>query len=216
MTQTALPKYLQLAQEIETRIRANHGADRRIPSLRELAEEHGVSVVTAGRAVQVLRQKGLIGRTDRSGCYLAEASRPLERWGLFLRITPGDWQRVSGSVSRVGFEAVGRHGDVEFVETFDLSEGITRRDLQAQVRKAMTAGVGGVFFLPSRLSEVGMRQDEQFLAVCAAEGLPVVLLDRNLRGHWGRLERDPAGVCDGDGAVRGGRHLLERGPLPLP
>jgi hypothetical protein len=84
-------------------------------------------------------------------------------------------------VSRVGFEVVGRHGDVEFIKSFDLSEGVTRRDLQTQVRKAMTAGVGGVFFLPSRLSEAGMRQDEQFLAVCSvAIGLILELFARGL------------------------------------
>jgi LacI family transcriptional regulator len=204
------PRYLQLAHEIETRIRSG-GTGRRLPSLRELAEEHGVSVATASRAIEVLRGKGLIGRTDRSGCYLVGERRGVERWGLYLHVTPGSWQKVSGSVSRVGFDAVARQGEAEFTEPFDLREGTTRRELQAQARKAVEASVGGVFFLPARRSEASMRQDEQVLQACDAEGLPVVLLDRNLRGHWRALERDLVGVDDLDGAVRCTRHLLEVG-----
>ena len=71
--------------------------------------------------------------------------------------------------------------------------------------------MGGVFFLPSRYSEEEMRLDERFLAACRAESVPVVLLERNLRGHNRELEHDLVAVDDLDGAARGTRHLLDLG-----
>jgi LacI family transcriptional regulator len=56
-----------------------------------------------------------------------------------------------------------------------------------------------------------MRLDERFLNCCDEERLPVVLLERNLRGQNRPLERDLVAVDDVDGAARCTRHLIELG-----
>ncbi len=206
------PKYIKLSQELEARILQGDWANRKMPSLRVLAEEHNVSVVTAARAIQVLSDKGVITRAEKSGYVpTPDSKKKNQKWGLCLRVTPGNWQKVSGAVSRVGLDAVAGQDNIEFVETFDLGEGVSRKDMQQQVKRALDEGIAGLFFLPSRLTDSQMQQDEKFLGLCAAENVPVVLVDRNLRGHCRKLEHDLVCVDDFDGGLRCTEHLLDIG-----
>jgi LacI family transcriptional regulator len=96
-------------------------------------------------------------------------------------------------------------------DLFPHSHEMTDRDLLALVRRARERGARGAFLLPSRHSDEEMRLDERFLACCQAEGLPVVLVERNLRGHNRVLQCDLVAVDDLDGAARCTRHLLDLG-----
>ncbi len=207
------PKYLRLSRIIEDQIIAGAWPDRRMPSLRGIAEEHGVSMVTAARAIQVLRDKGLIGKVDRSGCFLADPAQQGERpkWGVCLRVTQGDWQRLSSGISRSGFDAVARQRPVEFVELVGVEDAHSLLDMSKLVRKAMDEGIQGVLFLPSRSSDALCAQDEWFVQACRQSGLPMVFLDRNLRGHGRTLEHDLVSVDDLDGGLRSTEHLLDIG-----
>lgn len=205
-------KYLGLSRTLEKQIRTGTWPNGRMPSLRELAEEHGVSVVTISRAVQVLRDKGLIGRTDNSGCYLAGSGDFAGgRYAFCLRVTAGRWQRYAGAILRIGFEAVQAAKEAEFREPFDWTIGTSPDVVRDQVRQAAAAGLAGVFLLPSRASAEEGRADEAFLAACTAARLPVVLIERNLYGRYRPLDWDLVSVDDFDGAVRCTRHLFDLG-----
>jgi LacI family transcriptional regulator len=212
MTSPELPKYLSLAQAIEADV-SGVRAGGKMPSVRELASQHGVSIVTAARALQVLRDKGLIRTEERSGCYLiGPDDRTAERWALCLRATPGPFQGAVGSVSHRGFEVAARGtGAVFLTDLFDLADDAPPRELRRQARAAAAAGAGGVFFMPSRVSDEACRLDEKFLAACRAEGLAVVLLERNLRGDTRPLEYDLVSSDDLAGGVCCTRHLLDAG-----
>jgi LacI family transcriptional regulator len=207
------PKYLRVSRAIEERIHRGAWANGRVPSVRRVAAEHNVSVVTASRALQALRDKGLITTVDRSGCYLADRRAPAgEKWALVQRITPGPFQKEADDVSRRGFRALAEQQALDWVgDAFVLDGDPTDRDLRRQVRRAQSAGITGVFFMPSRVSDEEMRRDEQFLAACRAGGLPVVLLERNLRGDWRPLELDLVANDDLTGGALATRHLLARG-----
>jgi LacI family transcriptional regulator len=205
-------KYLGLAQTLEKHIRGGTWADGRMPSLRELAEAHEVSVVTISRAIQVLRDKGLIGRTDNSGCYLADPEeRATGQYALCLRVTPGRWQRYAGAIIRIGFDVVLAAREAKFREPFEWDIETPQEVIRDQLRKEAAAGLTGLFFLPSRVSDEEARADEAFLAACDAEQIPVVLIERNLYGRYRPLTRDLVSVDDFDGAVRCTRHLLDLG-----
>ncbi len=211
MADPASPKYVQLSEAVEEGIRGGRFKSGRVPGVRSIARAHGVSVVTAARALQVLRDKGLITAVERSGCYVAGAAGPTaERFALCLRVTPGPFQQVSGSVTRRGFEAVARANGLA-LECDALDPTAGGAELLRRARRAAGEGVKGLFLMPSRVSEAELRRDERLLAACRAAGLPVVLIERNLRGTGRPLKQDLVGLDDVNGAAQLTRHLLDRG-----
>ena len=67
------PLYRQVAEQIAEEIEAGIlPADSRISSERELAERYGISRMTARAAINILIQRGLIVRRNRSRAYVAQ------------------------------------------------------------------------------------------------------------------------------------------------
>jgi LacI family transcriptional regulator len=205
------PKYVEVAETLEAQIRGGMWDGGKMPSVRGIAEQYKISVVTASRAIQILRDKGLIQTVQRSGCYRIP-SPTAERWALVMRLTPGPWQKATLNMSRFGFEALARREPMHLEpDAIPLTATMSEADVRTHVRAAKETGCRGAFFLPSRYSDEEMRADERFLAACAAEELPVVLLERNLRGSNRDLTHDLVAVDDLDGATRCTRHLLDLG-----
>lgn len=208
---TGSPKYVEVAETLELQIREGRWDGGKMPSVRGIAEQHNVSVVTASRAIQILRDKGLIQTVQRSGCFRIPPPSA-DRWALVMRLTPGPWQKATMGISRLGFEALARREPMHLeTDAVPLTLGMPESDMRDHVRKARESGVRGAFFLPSRYSTEEMKLDERFLAACREESIPVVLMERNLRGNGRDLETDLVAVDDLDGATRATRHLLELG-----
>ncbi|MFJ9829188.1 GntR family transcriptional regulator [Streptomyces sp. NPDC101160] len=65
------PLYMQLAEIIAAKIETGEFApDRMIPTPARLAEEHGIAVLTARRAMRELRERGLIITVPGKGSYV--------------------------------------------------------------------------------------------------------------------------------------------------
>jgi LacI family transcriptional regulator len=205
------PKYLDVSVALEAQIQKGRWDGGKMPSVRGIALQHKVSVVTASRALQVLKDKGLIQTVDRTGCFRVPPPTA-DRWALVMRLTPGPWQKDTIGITRVGFDALARRDPMHLEhDLFPITPATPDRELTALVRQAQALGVKGLFLLPSRCSESEMRLDERLLAACDAGGLPVVLMERNLRGHNRPLDRDLVANDDIDGATRATRHLLAIG-----
>jgi LacI family transcriptional regulator len=208
-------KYQKISDEIASGIAEGLWSDGKIPSARAIARAHDVSLVTANRSLQVLRERGIIRTIDRSGSYVASREGPStsgERWTLCLRRTPEPWFAANLAASRSGFEAMAIRDGIRLdLETLDYRDGEPPESLRLRVRRAVDAGTTGAFLFPSRLSDAAARQDEAFLAACGEAGLPVVLIERNLRGSSRPLTRDLVAPNDFDGGFRCTEHLVALG-----
>ena len=213
MSSAPLPRYLDIAISLESQLRGR--ADVKVPSSRQIAATYGVSVVTASRAIQVLRDKGLIRTIERSGSFIAPAPSLAARrecYALVQRSTPGPWFQASLTFSQAGFAAVERQEGVRFeLDRFNFDETTRMVDLQRQARRAAESGVSGIVFMPSRYQAEAAQQDELFLRACHDVGLVIVLIERNLRGRDRVLEYDLVAADDFDGGLRCTKHLLNRG-----
>ncbi|WP_030546773.1 GntR family transcriptional regulator [Streptomyces exfoliatus] len=72
--QSARPLYMQLAEVIAAKIETGEYApDRMIPTPVRLAEEYGIAVLTARRAMRELREQGLIITVPGKGSFVTPA-----------------------------------------------------------------------------------------------------------------------------------------------
>ncbi len=183
--------------------------------VRGIASKYGVSTVTASRSLQVLRDRGLIRSVERSGCFPV-TPKPIERdqalWAVCFRTTPGPWYRASHSTTMSGFASMARAGEIDLDSmTFTVEDSSTEKQIARMASNAKAQGAAGLFLMPSRISDAAMRQDEAILRACQSSDLPVVLIERNLRGKARPLERDLVSPDDLDGGYQGVRHLHDSG-----
>jgi LacI family transcriptional regulator len=209
-------KYLEISRKIEAEIVSGHWSEgARMPGVRGIASRFGVSIVTASRSLQVLRDRGLIRSVERSGSF-AVPRKAVDggraRWALCFRTTPGPWYRASHSTTMSGFTAMARGGEINLaLDAFAVQESSTEEEIARMVPDARALGVTGLFLMPSRISDAAMRQDEAILRACHSSHLPVVLIERNLRGRARPLEQDLVCPDDLDGGYQCVRHLHDSG-----
>jgi LacI family transcriptional regulator len=199
------PKYQQVADRIEAEMLSGAWDGGRMPSVRGIADRYTVSIVTASRAVQVLRDKGLVRSVERSGTFRQPAAAA-ERWAVALRVTPGPFASAAAGAVRAGFEALAKREAMHLhFDAFPPADSVSAAE--AAARQARADGVEGLFLLPSRTTSAA---DAATLAGCRAADLPVVLLQRNVRGE-AALAADLVGTDDVGGAAEATRHLLALG-----
>jgi LacI family transcriptional regulator len=111
-----------------------------------------------------------------------------------------------------GFSAMARAGEINLaLDAFAVQESSTEEEIARMAPDARALGVTGLFLMPSRISDAAMRQDEAILRACRSSHLPVVLIERNLRGRARPLEHDLVCPDDLDGGFECVRHLHDSG-----
>ncbi len=204
------PKYQSVADSIEKQIRLGQLDGNKMPSVRGVARQYQVSIVTASRALQVLRDKGVIESVERSGSFLMPGPSA-ERWALLLRVTPGAQSTIVSGVLRQAFEKLALQNKAHLhLDVIRLDEHLTVAQAAA-APEAIDNGIQGVFFLPSRSSDADAEIDAIFLEGCMQCRMPVVLLERYLRTQHNHHSLDLVSLDDVSAGYECTQHLLSVG-----
>jgi LacI family transcriptional regulator len=217
MSLTTQPKFRAVADLLEAAIATHRWpANHKLPSVRAVAEQYNVALATAARALEVLHGKGLIRPHERSGVYLVAdptaSNGVTDHWAVCLRVTPGPWQQASQAVTVEGFQSLDQAPGVRLdFDAIPTDLAMSAEVLRHKVHMAQDEGITGLYFLPSRISDALAAEDELLLSICRAAGLPVVLIERNVRGEHQPLEWDLVCPDDLDGGFQCAMHLFENG-----
>lgn len=217
MTTTSQPRYLEIAESLDRRIRQGEWATGGFPTVRVLAAQNAVSIVTASRAMQALRDRGLIRIVERSGAFVAPAAQQVVgNWAVWARLTPSPMTRESFAMLRSEFESAAAAAKCQLTwdglpELPPDGRPLGAEAMRRAAESLRAAGVTGVALLPSRSSEAAARDEEAFLDAARELEMPTVLLERNLRGADRPLPCDLVSADDFRGGSLATRHLLEQG-----
>jgi GntR family transcriptional regulator len=119
----AAPRYRQVADLLQNEIVSGAlQAGRRVPSERSIAEQHGLSRMTARQAVELLVRRGVVYRRPGSGTYVAPAriEHTLQRFAGFSEQMRSQGVEPGG---RVLSARLNDGDDPEVEEALGLSEG---------------------------------------------------------------------------------------------
>jgi LacI family transcriptional regulator len=210
---TAVPKYVTVFEALQREILEGKFSDgRRLPSEAELCLRYKVSRPTAARALRDLQQMGVITRRAGSGSYpvLLHAPAPakLHVLGLFV---PG-----LGNTEILGpiCNEVTRY-------THSLGNNVLWGDAASPVRSGEDAlrlctqfiekHVDGVLFAP--IESVPDRElwNRHIANEFVKNGIPVVLLDRDIGEFPSRSEFDMIGIDNVVAAIGITKHLISQG-----
>lgn len=204
-------KYSRLAVDLEEHIRSGRWETGKVPSVRDIAESYRVSVVTVSRALQILRDKGLVLTVQRSGCYVVpQTPQPVRTWALCISTPARGTRDAARASTQTSLGTISRGGSDAF-DTNVLDPTAGTEALRKQARVAFQTGVKGAFLIPSGLQGESAAREHRLLAACEEAGLAVVILERNVGGAGSLLLRDLVGTDDLDGGRQIAQHLYAGG-----
>lgn len=180
-----------------------------LPSEEALVRKYGVSRITAVRAMEELRKKGLVWRKRGSGTFATKvARRESGRLGLivpslsFGEIFPPICQSLTRFAQKDGYSFV--LGDIS-------ARSPERRAHEAckVARTFVEQKVAGVIFQPLAFLKTPERVTREIIALFNEAEIPVVLVDRDISQE--AALHDFVGIDNLSAGRAVGRHLLERG-----
>lgn len=183
-----------------------YAAAGRLPGELELCRRFGVSRPTAARALNDLRQQGLIDRRPGAGTTLRRAAAPAGR--VFALVGSGlGHTEILGPIGAELERSASAHGHRLLLGDAAAAE----RDAAAVCRELRRGGVSGVFLAPIETLAGRELANRRMAEALSTAGIPVVLLDRDILDFPGRSGFDLVACDDVRAGYRLGQHLLARG-----
>jgi DNA-binding LacI/PurR family transcriptional regulator len=208
------PKYLRIVESLRASIEAGRYRNgERLPSEAELVRKFGVSRMTAVKAMQQLRQEGLLVRRTGSGSYAAEsagAGKPV--FGLIIpdlgetEIFEPICKGMAGSPNLAG-HSLSWGQSVSRDNKEDAAEQLCEQYISQRV--------SGVFFAPLEFAPHRDAVNRRVLTMLKLARIPVVLLDRCALGYPARSEYDIVSLDNRRAGFVVSEHLIAQGAKRL-
>jgi LacI family transcriptional regulator len=218
------PKHRAVSRQLATEIIAGkHRHTGRLPSEAQLVKRFGVSRPTIGRALRDLQEQGLIERCAGSGTFIRRegdrapnASPGVPQLGLIvpsLRHTE-IFEAICGELASLA--RVNDYGLWWGASAHPVGEtAMTVPEAEALCERFVERGVAGVFFVPFEHQPDHETANHRITERLRQAGIPVVLLDRDIRPFPQRSAFDLVGIDNFAGGYLLTEHLLKLGARRL-
>ena len=217
-------KYRRILDELRDDIlRGDYRTGDKLPSEADLIKRFGASRITVGRAVNELRNLGLVERRAGSGTYVRPAAPAGDSGGAPASTAGGGLLLFGLLIPDLGetdiFEPICQGmAEAPQGDKFALLWGhapagpATREERAWQVcQRFIERGAAGVFFAPFDLPRLHTEINARLLAALDAARIPVVLLDRDTLRFPRRTAHDLVGLDNRRAGFLATEHLLRLG-----
>jgi GntR family transcriptional regulator of arabinose operon len=209
---TSRQKFLRIYEILRKSIEEGvYKNDQQLPTEIELAAQHNLSRPTIAKALDMLRNEGLIERISGIGTFVRyQSAAGLNNFGLLI---PGLGETEI-------FESIcGHMSNLARVQNFNLiwsgsmhEDAAARKEhIEQLAGRYIEQQINGVFFTPLELTSQKDPVNQNIVELFDKAGIPVVLMDRDIVSFPARSRYDLVGVDNFRLAFILTRHLLEQG-----
>ena len=185
------------------------GEDDPLPSLREIAEKHQVSIYVARQAVEELIRRNLVESRHGSGTYVTKRGRARKLGIVIPGLAYSEFfrpfaDRMVAHCKRCGYRPVMR-------EDYSRSPRKRAKEVLAFVRELVREHVAGVVFQPLEHFPTAGYANVKIAEALDSAGIPLVLVDSDILPPPKRSRYDVIGINNHDAGMRVAEHLLSQG-----
>jgi len=219
-------KHREISRQLATEIAAGKfGTNRRLPSEAQLVSRFQVSRPTVGRALRDLQDQGLIERRAGSGTYVKEAVNSASLPGARTSFKQLGLIFTSHGKPEIFESICGELSSIARVHDYGLWWGGTARaktevdsrveEVEELCEQFIEKGVAGVFFVPFEHRPYNEDVNNRIVERLHQEGIPVVLIDRDIGAFPTRSSWDLVGLDNFAGGYFLAEHLIKLGAKHL-
>ena len=201
-------KYRKIVDRLRSEILAGkYPPGDAFPSLKMLCRRFGVSYLTAVKALEALKELGLVKSQNGVGTFVA---RRVATIGLIVPMLKQAeiYPPICQEFSRLCLE---KGVAIDFADISSLRSDRVRPVVVAAARRMAAGGVSGVVFHPVNFGGDAAKTNREVLRILGDAGVPVVILDADVEQAPGDGRFDFVGVDNFEIGKFVGRHVIERG-----
>ena len=208
------PPYRLVADKIREKILAGAYRDGKIPSERALMRHHAISRATATKALDALVDDGLVVRRRGAGAFVNAAGGPQRTTLVSTLFAEMDVREFFSTIcNSIADRARAYNLSLVWGTRREFEELTGGGSIAAYIARCRSIGVRGVFFVPRDSppdSDPG-RRNRMIAEALRANGIAVVLIDRDLGSFPQRSDFDFVGIDNVQAGYRQADHLAGQG-----